>query len=220
MYSLPAHEVSVFNTCVNQIPAPCHVSGSEKSEQNKILMRQKFSYPRIDPEASGIVDTPTDDQKMASILRICSQILSKDELQCWNELTEQFLENATRYESGIPKIRADMLQEIKHYRISEKAKKEMEDQLKNLPFSDFTNFKPFQTESEKQPLNEKIDQTDQMLIVNDLIEDQSLEVPTFYLQSNSNILNIQKVQNEIIQLWLKNFKLWEIFKAKRSVFLL
>ena len=31
LYSLPAHEVSVFNTCVNQIPAPCHVSGSEKS---------------------------------------------------------------------------------------------------------------------------------------------------------------------------------------------
>ena len=62
----------------------------------------------------------------------------------------------------------------------------MEGQLKNLPFSDFTNFKPFEKhqESEKQPLNEKIDQTDQMLIVNDLIEDQSsdppLEVPTFH----------------------------------------
>ena len=123
LYSLPAHEVSVFNTCVNQIPAPCHVSGSEKNDQNKLLMQQKFSYPRIDPEASGIVYTRTDDQKMASILRICSQILSKGELQCWNELAERFLENATRYESGIPKIRSDMLQEIKHYRISEKARK-------------------------------------------------------------------------------------------------
>ena len=81
----------------------------------------------------------------------------------------------------------------------------MEGQLKNLPFSDLTNFKPLEKhqESEKQPLNEKIDQTDQMSIVNDLIEDQSssdplLEVPTFHLQSNNNILNIQKVQNEII----------------------
>ena len=93
---------------------------------------------------------------MASILRICSQILTKDELQCWNELAERYLENATRYESGIPKIRTDMLQEIKTYRVSEKAKKEMETQLKNVPFSDFSNVKPFQKESVKQPLNERI----------------------------------------------------------------
>jgi hypothetical protein len=59
-------------------------------------MKQKFTYPRIDPDDSGIIDDRSDHQKMASILRICSQILSKDELQVWNELTERFLENATR----------------------------------------------------------------------------------------------------------------------------
>ena len=81
-------------------------------EQKKLLLKQKFSYPHVDPEASDIVETRTDDQKMASILRICSQILTKDELQIWNQLAERYLENATRYESGIAKIRADMLQEI------------------------------------------------------------------------------------------------------------
>ena len=47
-------------------------------------------------------------------------------------------------------------------------------------------------------------QTDQMLIVNELIDSTSgpqLEVPTFHLQNNNNILNIQRVHNEIIQLW-------------------
>jgi hypothetical protein len=144
-------------------------------------------------------------------------------LQVWNELAERFLENATRYESGIPKIRADMLQEIKQFRISEKAKCTMEDQLKNIPFSDFKNYKPFPTELEKDPLIEKIDQTDQELIMNDFVEDSSeppLEVPSFHLQSNNNILKIQRVQNEIIQLYHQNFKLWEIFKEKRYAFLL
>ena len=96
-------------------------------------MKQKLSYPQIDPATSEIVNKRTDDQKMASILRISAQILTKDELECWNELAEQYLENATRYESWIPKIRADMLAEIKQYRISEKAEQQMEDQLKKLP---------------------------------------------------------------------------------------
>ena len=46
--------------------------------------------------------------------------MTKDELQCWNELAERYLENTTRYESGIHKIHADMLAEIKQNRISEK----------------------------------------------------------------------------------------------------
>ena len=96
-------------------------------------MKQKFSYPQIDPAASEIVNKRTDDQKMASILRISALILTKDELECWNELAERYLENVTRYESWIPKIRADMLAAIKQYRISEKAEQQMEDQLKKLP---------------------------------------------------------------------------------------
>ena len=83
----------------------------------------KFQYPHVDSEESKIVDERSDDEKMASILRISSQILSKDELTVWNQLAERYLENSTRYESGIPKIRADMLEEIKTYRISEKQNK-------------------------------------------------------------------------------------------------
>ena len=90
---------------------------------------------------------------MASILRISAQILTKDELKCWNELAERYLKNTTRYESGIPKIRADMLAEIKQYRISEKAMQQMEDHLKKLPFTNFANFKPFKMKSEKQSSN-------------------------------------------------------------------
>ena len=88
----------------------------------------------VNPKDLGIVDTRSDHQKMSSILRICSQILSKDELEVWNDLSERFLENATRYESGIPKIRADMLAEIKQFRISKKEKSAMEDQLKKSRF--------------------------------------------------------------------------------------
>jgi hypothetical protein len=85
----------------------------------------------------------------------------------------------------------------------------MEDQLNKVPFSDFSNFKPLQKKSVEQQVNEKIDQTDQMSIVNELIDSSSgpqLEVPTFYLKDNNNILNIQRVQNEIIQLWHQNYK--------------
>jgi hypothetical protein len=72
LYSIPVNEVSVFNNFVNQISASCNVIGSEKSEANKKLMKQKFTYPRIDPDDSGIIDDRSDHQKMASILRICS----------------------------------------------------------------------------------------------------------------------------------------------------
>ena len=120
LYSIPEHFVPVFNTCIDPSPAPCHFVESEKSVPNKLLMKQKFAYPRIDPPSSDIIDKHSDDEKMASILRICAQILIKEELQCWNKLAERYLENATRYESGIPKIHADMLAEIKHYCISGK----------------------------------------------------------------------------------------------------
>jgi hypothetical protein len=66
-----------------------------------------------------------------------------------DQLPERYLENSTRYESGIPKIRADMLEEIKTYRISEKQKEEMENNLNKVPFADFTNYDP--------PVEESVD---------------------------------------------------------------
>ena len=105
-------------------------------------MKSKFSYPRIDPAPSNIVDNWIDDQKMASILRCCSQILNKDELNCWNELTERYLENAIRYESSIPKIKADLQKEITNYRTSEQEKQKLTNELNKIYFKDFTNYKP------------------------------------------------------------------------------
>ena len=115
-----------------------------------------------------------------------------------------------------------MLAEIKAYRISEKAKLQMEDELKKLPFTEFTNYSHFETKSKIQPLNDKIDHTNQMPIVDNLIDETEplLEVPTFHLKSGNNILQIQKTQNEIIHLWHKNLKLWEIFKSSRSTLLI
>ena len=73
LYSIPANAVSTFNASFHQIPASCHIAGSEKMEQNKLLLKKKFSYLHEDLEASDIVDERTNDQKMTSILRICSQ---------------------------------------------------------------------------------------------------------------------------------------------------
>ena len=123
LYSLPDASVHSYQASVHQIPASSHIVGSEKMEQNKLLLKKKFQYPRVDLEESKFVDERSDHEKMASILRISSQILSKDKLTVWNQLAERYLENSTRYESGIPKIRADMLEEIKTYRISENKRK-------------------------------------------------------------------------------------------------
>ena len=53
----------------------------------------------------------------------------------------------------------------------------------------------------------------------DSSSEHQLEIPTFYLKKNDNILSIQRVQNEIIQFWHQNHKLWEIFQAKRNAFI-
>jgi hypothetical protein len=83
LYALPAESVSTYQASVHQIPSPSHIVGSEKMEQNKLLLKKKFQYPRVDPEESKFVDERSDHEKMASILRISSQILSKDELTVW-----------------------------------------------------------------------------------------------------------------------------------------
>ena len=81
LYSLPDESVPSYQASVHQIPASSHIVGSEKMEQNKLLLKMKFQYPHVDSEESKIVDERSDDEKMASILRISSQILSKDDLE-------------------------------------------------------------------------------------------------------------------------------------------
>ena len=81
LYAMPAEPVSTYQASVHQIPSLSHIVGSEKMEQNKLLLKKKFQYPRVDPEESKFVDERSDHEKMASILRISSQILSKEELR-------------------------------------------------------------------------------------------------------------------------------------------
>ena len=109
LYTLPSNYV-----CVNKSNVE-----SDKSIRHKQLMKDKFVYTQVGPPPSEIIDNRNDDEKMVSIIRTCSQILTKDELHCCNSLCERYLQNSTQYVSGIPKIRAYMLKEIKDFRISE-----------------------------------------------------------------------------------------------------
>ena len=126
LYKIPSNYVCVYNINVE----------SDKSIRHKQLIKDKFVYPRVDPPPSDIIDNRNDDEKMASIIRTCQQILTKDELDCWNSLCERYLQNSTRYVSGIPKIRADMLKEIKDFRISEQEKQKLAAHLEKVPFND------------------------------------------------------------------------------------
>ena len=126
LYTIPSNYVCVYNINVE----------SDKSIRHKQLMKDKFVYPRVDPPSSDIIDDRTDNEKMASIICMCSQILTKYELHCWNSLCERYLQNSTRYVSVIPKIRPDMLKEIKDFRISEQEKQKLAANLEKVPFND------------------------------------------------------------------------------------
>ena len=76
LYLVPDNFVCVYNVNQNSDnqSSSCFQIESEKSKQNKLLMKSKYTYPRVDPVPSQIVDDRTDDQKTASILWCCSQI--------------------------------------------------------------------------------------------------------------------------------------------------
>jgi hypothetical protein len=170
LYKIPSNYVCVYNINVE----------SDKSIRHKQLMKAKFVYPRVDPPPSEIVDNRNDDEKMASIIRTCQQILTKDELDCWNSLCERYLQNSTRYVSGIPKIRADMLKEIKDFRISEQEKQKLADNLEKVPFHDFTNYKELLSNSDQKIQNNQNDTIDHLSALKDPIdqtEEHPLQVP-------------------------------------------
>ena len=87
----------------------------------------------------------------------------------------------------------------------------MENNLNKVPFADFTNYEP--------PVEESVDHRETS--PTELLDSSGhqLEVPTFYLKNNENILTIQRIQDEIIQSWHQNQKLCEIFKVKRTAFI-
>ena len=55
-----------------------------------------------------------------SILRVLSQVLNKQQLSVWNELCEWDLSLATKYKSGLPKLRSCITEEIKKLQIERK----------------------------------------------------------------------------------------------------
>ena len=90
----------------------------------------KFRYPSTDPEPNFYKDTRTELQKMESILRTTSQILDKDQLDIWNQITERNLHLSKAHNSGIPLVKSDITEQIKTYRIDEEHKKSLLDKVK------------------------------------------------------------------------------------------
>ena len=68
----------------NFIPVNNEDVETDKNAKHKEFMKDKFVYPRVDPAPSDIIDTRTDDEKLASIICTCSQVLTKAELDVLN----------------------------------------------------------------------------------------------------------------------------------------
>ena len=75
-----------------------------QSEINVLAMspaKQKFKYPTRDPPVSELKDERTDSEKLEDILRVSSQILTKEELAIWNEIAGQNLSQVMRFQSDV-----------------------------------------------------------------------------------------------------------------------
>ena len=78
----------------------------------------KFRYPRVDPKPSLIVDKRSEQQKLESILHTLNQVLTKDQLEVWNQLAERDLSVSENYSSGIPKLKSCKSHEITQNKLS------------------------------------------------------------------------------------------------------
>ena len=63
--------------------------------------KAKFRFPSKDPQATNIVDRRSDKQKMSDILRISSQVLNREEINIWNEVSERDLSRDISLKSGL-----------------------------------------------------------------------------------------------------------------------
>ena len=80
----------------------------------------KFCHPRVDPKPNLIVDNRSEQQKLERILRTLNQILTKDQLEVWNQLAERDLAISENYSSGIPKLKSCISHEIEQYKLSKR----------------------------------------------------------------------------------------------------
>ena len=95
--------------------------------------KAKFRFPSSDPADNQVIDTRTPEQKMSDILRIWSQLLTKDETKIWNEISNRDLTNDISLKSGLRTTKSIIASEIKKFRENASEKSEMLRTLKKLP---------------------------------------------------------------------------------------
>jgi hypothetical protein len=96
--------------------------------------KAKFRIPSSDPANNQVIDTRTSEQKMADILRIWSQLLTKDETKIWNEISNCDLTHDISLKSGLRTTKSIIDREIKQFRqIAAGEKSEMLQTLQKLP---------------------------------------------------------------------------------------
>ena len=95
--------------------------------------KAKFRFPSSDPADNVVIDTRTLEQKMSDILRIWSQLLTKDETKIWNEISHRDLTNDVSLKSGLRTTKSIIASEIKKFRENASEKSQMLRTLKKLP---------------------------------------------------------------------------------------
>jgi hypothetical protein len=95
--------------------------------------KAKFRFPSSDPADNVVIDTRTPEQKMSDILRIWSQLLTKDETKIWNEISHRDLTNDVSLKSGLRTTKSIIASEIKKFRENASEKSQMLRTLKKLP---------------------------------------------------------------------------------------
>ena len=141
-------------------------------------VKEKFRFPRNDPEEHIILDQRSDKQKINDILRIWSQVLDPDECKIWSSCAERDISHDISLQNGIrtPKVIID--EEIKKYKFATLKEKQslLSGQLSNLPDPVLTpseNYSP-----SNQPLADPSCILPQELVINEaMLAKFSLQSP-------------------------------------------
>ena len=95
--------------------------------------KAKFRFPKQDPQAPDIVDKRSDKQKMSDILRVWSQVLTREETNIWNEVSQRDLSRDISLKSGLRTPKCVIDREIKMFRQAPGKRAAMLKSLENLP---------------------------------------------------------------------------------------
>ena len=78
------HYFSDHELFSNEVTSHVHLASAASKAQ-----KAKFCFPSSDPQANQMIDSRTSEQKMSDILRTWSQLLTKEETQVWNEISQR-----------------------------------------------------------------------------------------------------------------------------------